>query len=91
MGDMYPCQRCGAEAITESEAAYRNLCERCTELAALEREIGRAMLGRTIWDSMMWRLPVEVVGYMSGIGALTDAQLDALIARWRELHAEGGE
>lgn len=63
-------------------------CPRCQQLAALEAEIGRAVLGFNIVHTTMQdgQDPLLLTAY----GSLNTEE-SALIARWRKLHAEGAE
>lgn len=69
---------------------------RCAELAALEREIGRAVIACRDTESVMQgyesRISLndaEVVDYRAAEKRIIQQEtaLDALIARWRQLHA----
>lgn len=83
----------------------RGLCPRCQQLAELEREIGRAVIGLRLMESLLDRL--ETIAFQredyrntaewktaEDLGMIenqSDEALDRLIARWRQLHAEGAE
>lgn len=65
MSEWFHCDYCNGPADIEG------ICPRCQQLAALEAEIGRAVIGAgVIFHSI-------------------NPAIDALIARWRKLHAEG--
>lgn len=81
------CTRCGSDDI--SGDAWQAYCPRCQQLAALEAEIGRAVIG---YDFVHYALGERC--YEPNLShAYMQLCMDKanLIARWRELHAAGAE
>lgn len=87
----FRCLNCHRD---HEHSAAAEACDcRAAELAELEREIGRAVIAEEIANHAAghvasselasWRL------YKIGSDALNET--DALIARWRQLHAAGAE
>lgn len=92
------CVTCGQP--TGSADVWQDTCPRCAELAALEREIGRAYLEwREAHDSIEWLEPpraavdIEWTAYRAAQGReiKLEEQLDKLITRYRALLAAGAE
>jgi len=78
----------------------RRLVDHAAELAQLEREIGRAVIACRDTESVMQRYEcrislneAEVADYRAAERRIIEQEtaLDALITRWRELHAAGAE
>ena len=93
------CVRCGGEIDTLD--MWEAACSRCIELAAIEREIGRAVVGQAILDDGIDKLiadSAEEYEHLSELWELATSidqrgkrGAKELIARWRRLHAEGAE
>lgn len=96
--DWHTCATCGADKGNLD--LWQAYCPRCAELAELEREIGRAVIACRDTESVMQgyesRISLndaEVVDYRAAEKRIIQQEtaLDALIARYRELHAAGAE
>lgn len=94
----HTCSRCGADK--GGMDLWKQDCPRCAELAALEREIGRAYLEwRKAADVIEWSesqraaADVDVAAYRAAQAREIEmeAELDNLTTRYRALLAAGAE
>lgn len=85
------CATCGQP--TGSADLWQDTCPRCAELAALEREIGRAMLYEDLANNAAGRVMADGGACWILYEAANNAMLATipLIARWRRLRAAGAE
>lgn len=90
----HTCANCGADK--GGEDIWQAYCPRCAELERLEREIGRAVIACRDTESVMHGYEIrislndaEVADYRAAEKRIIqqESELDALIARWRQLHA----
>lgn len=65
-------------------------CPRCVELAALEREIGRLIIGDLLADRATKHIADEESSDMLAQPYIS-IEIDSLFTRWRALHAAGAE
>lgn len=91
------CLRCGG--YSGDRELWDPHCPRCAELERLEREIGRAVIANYIVNNAIycldqdWRFTRPTNDAMNVLNKclIVEGSIVGLIARWRQLHAEGAE